>query len=120
MVFDMVVSHSDNSIYAFTYGKGVYKNQLFAPGVGMQPVNSISSVKIFPNPASDYLTIQLNRYAQNLTLDLFNSSGKLVREEKISSAQKIDWDVTTIPIGSYLLKMQGNGTSYTMKIAVVR
>ncbi|HYV91735.1 MAG TPA: T9SS type A sorting domain-containing protein [Chitinophagales bacterium] len=120
MVFDLVISPSDKSIYAFTYGNGVYKNEMFDPNVGVQTVNSISSVKIFPNPASAILTIDLSRYTENLTLYLFSTSGRLVREEKIPSAQKIDWDVTGISIGTYFLKVKGSRIDFTTKVAVVR
>jgi len=120
MIFDLVVSPADNSIYAFTYGNGAYKNEMFSPGVGVPTVNSLISVKTFPNPASANLCIDLNRYTENVTIELFNTSGALVRQKQIPSAQKITWDVADIPEGTYLLNVKGNRIDYATKIAIVR
>jgi photosystem II stability/assembly factor-like uncharacterized protein len=120
MVFDLVVSPSDNSIYAFTHGHGVYKNALFDEGTFVQPIGAAASINIFPNPAASKFTVDLKHIVQDITIDLFSASGKFMREKKIAAAQQINYDVSDLPVGAYLLKVKGNEVDYIGKIAVMR
>lgn len=120
MVFDLVVSPYDKSIYAFTYGHGAYKNALFDPASGVEEASVITTVNVFPTPASSAITVDLKRYTQNVTLQLLDASGRMIKEKKVNAAQKISVDVMNVQPGTYLVCVKGNGLDYTGKVAVVR
>ncbi len=120
MIFDLVVSPFDKSIYAFTYGHGAYKNALLNPVSAINDVKENATVSIFPNPASDKVTINLTRYTQNVMLQLYSATGALVKEVRMDATQQLNFSVTSLRPGSYLISLRGNGLNYSDKIAVLR
>jgi pectin methylesterase-like acyl-CoA thioesterase len=66
---------------------------------------STSGITIFPNPASEKITIKRNA-ASKTTLLIVNSIGEKVIEKEISSEQE-DIDITSLPKGLYVLQLQG-------------
>jgi hypothetical protein len=69
---------------------------------------------IFPNPASDYITIQTVPGA-NYTLT--NIQGQVVKEGKLSDTTS-SIDVTDIQSGSYFIRLSNNGKVRTEKVMV--
>ncbi|MEP7253926.1 MAG: T9SS type A sorting domain-containing protein, partial [Ginsengibacter sp.] len=68
---------------------------------------NITSVKIFPNPASNVLHLRINLSVQNAHLKIINAKGQLVKELTVTSGN------STIPIrnlssGIYLGDISGN------------
>jgi hypothetical protein len=71
---------------------------------GMETVDVNASISIFPNPASDYVMIDMSAYhAIPLnTMSVYNSTGQLLVKSKISHPlEKLD--ITSFPKGSYQL-----------------
>lgn len=74
-------------------------------------INSIvndETLQIYPNPVTNYLTLQLNENAQ--FIEIYNTSGALVRSENISVAN-LSIDVSELGRGVYFAKIR-NGESY--------
>lgn len=67
---------------------------------GLNTLDTHSGIAVFPNPASDYVMIDMNAY-QSMplnTIAVYNSTGQLLIERKTSSTlEKID--LTTLPKG---------------------
>lgn len=70
-------------------------------------------IKVFPNPASDFIAVQIGDLVSNdIKIDLYDITGKLVKSEKINAGQTIAYfDVQDIYNGTYLIKItKGNDT----------
>lgn len=68
-------------------------------------------VKIYPNPAQDYIIVELNTgNATGATISLFDSKGKLLRSVNIP-AQKQDYvlGLKDVPTGVYIVKVACDG-----------
>ena len=68
----------------------------------------ISKINIFPNPASEYLTIDLESItnANKLSIDIYSIYGKLQNTILINSkTRKINYNCSSLKPGSYLLKI---------------
>jgi hypothetical protein len=83
-----------------------------------------NSVKIYPNPASEYINIDLSNSVSNFKMiNLFDSSGKLLYSKNL---RQVPNQIERIPLidfknGTYLLKMDGiNGNSFTKKVIVLK
>ena len=63
------------------------------------------NIKIYPNPTTGSFSISLTDHSENLTVELYNSVGKLVYSKKFSKQNKIDVDITSQPKGVYLVKL---------------
>lgn len=82
----------------------------------------IADFRIFPNPASDYMNVDLMHYAgKSVTLQVYNIFGKLILNQQVEK-------VTTVPIfldldtqtsGQYLLRVTTQGQKDVVKKFVI-
>jgi hypothetical protein len=76
-----------------------------------------------PNPANAFTTINFtNDNKKNLTLNIYNSIGELVKQEKISDKQtSLSIDVRAFAGGTYFYQMSTeSGHSKMMKMVVLK
>jgi CubicO group peptidase (beta-lactamase class C family) len=88
-----------------------YVNELGCTSTNINNINpSNNSIKIFPNPASDYLQIQSEKIISKL--EIYSMHGQLVKSFGLrSKSGKIS--LADLPLGQYLLKVQ-DGLGYSM------
>lgn len=73
------------------------------------------SFSIYPNPPSDYLTIQ-NKTEETYSLYLFNILGKLAYQNTMDNTKTID--VTPYESGTYFLKIANDNSTFVKKIVL--
>ncbi len=99
-------------------------NLLFAGSVtGINKVaNYISSINIFPNPATEKITVELNTKIQStITLQIIDVTGKLISENNIGEVYgKYSHELNTSGIakGTYFLKISTNDNFEVKKIII--
>lgn len=71
--------------------------------------------KIFPNPASDRITIALNDFhTKKLTIGLYNIFGQHINQLYDGPAeQEISFSIESLPAGMYVIKISGEKTYYS-------
>lgn len=91
--------------------------------VGLEEITSISSVKLFPNPASDNVNVELNlKENANITLSIVDNSGKIVYTENASllegkSIQSLN--TSSLKAGYYnVVITTENSVAKTIKLAI--
>ncbi len=79
-------------------------------------------VDIFPNPASNYLTLYVQPgFQNNIKATLINALGQELRSQKnIQPAIQYSFDITDLPQGIYFLKLETNGVSSMKKVVVTK
>jgi hypothetical protein len=86
--------------------------------------NGAGAVRVFPNPANDYVNIDLSPFeGVQVTITVFNQVGKLMRSATIEQATKsaYELDLSDAPVGTYVVKVQPNGRRSVAKtIQIVR
>lgn len=80
-----------------------------------QPVYS-QKIVAYPNPASSTLYLEADTY-ENYTIELFDTMGKQIRKTS-NSGKLMQFDVSDIPTGFYLLKVKHGNQHYSSKIAI--
>jgi hypothetical protein len=80
------------------------------------------TVNIFPNPAVDYITVELDltKQAQEVTYELFDLTGRListVTHNNVSS-DNVQISVSDLSAGSYILKVNADNALSTHKVSV--
>jgi len=75
-------------------------------GTNIANIIALKGLKIYPNPAQDYLTIDWQG-TETLALQLFDALGKEVLTETILPKTKQQLDVSKLPKGVYLLQVNG-------------
>lgn len=83
-------------------------------GIGIGESFSDGIIAVYPNPAVDYLQIQMNELTNETYFEIAEISGKVIMNGKLNSGYNI-LSLTQIPVGIYLLKI-GNSAEYCGKI----
>jgi hypothetical protein len=75
---------------------------------------------VFPNPAKDFIAIQLNQLTKNnLDIELYDLTGKLIQKTVLFQGSTIvNFDTRTLYEGTYLIKIIDNGNVVTKKIMI--
>jgi hypothetical protein len=90
-------------------------NSLF---LGLSEINEVE-FKMYPNPSNGLVTIQLkNEGLQNVSINVYNYTGQLVRNYRSISTTNLQVDVTGIPKGMYLLEVISNKISRIKSLVV--
>ncbi len=78
-------------------------------------------VKIYPNPATDFLVIELPEFSQVESVNLLNMLGQpVLNAEKPRSLTPLRLDVSNYPAGVYFLRIRTKNQLTTHKINIVK
>jgi hypothetical protein len=77
---------------------------LFKQKTGIANIDP-SSIKIYPNPVDNLLTIESSEIKIGDKIDIFDMSGKLVLSQKINETDKVIINVSRLSQGTYIFKL---------------
>ncbi|MUU78683.1 Lcl domain-containing protein [Winogradskyella endarachnes] len=80
--------------------------------------NFDNSLKIYPNPSSSEITIDLPENINLLAIEIFNIQGRRIKKITNISESKIIINVSDYSKGTYFLKLSTSGNKYVKKIVV--
>jgi hypothetical protein len=96
------VNCSDSLIYNFT---GLYNNQFS------------EFVKVYPNPNNGTFQIKLNSFIADDVVQIMNTLGQVVYEEKISNSNELTIQ-SKLEQGIYYLRLQNTYIGQSLKVVV--
>ena len=113
-----------------TEGDNIYRINLIGTD-GTTKVSNQSVVKfnkaydfrIFPNPASDYIDVDLKQYeGKTVTLQVYNSFGKVISTQQVERASSlpVHLDLNPIAAGQYLIRVTSEGRKAAVKKFVIQ
>ncbi len=102
--FDPGTGIDDHVSEGFT---DIFIQKLGTLAVPLPPSSSISS-KVFPNPTSENLTLNLGQVSKSTTLSVKNFNGELISTETYKNKEKIDFEVAGKP-GIYFVEIVDMG-----------
>lgn len=70
--------------------------------VGVQDLKINSDIFIYPNPVSDYLTVQSKLFCNNCKLEITNTIGEKILSQEINST-KTQINILSLPSGVYFI-----------------
>ena len=84
----------------------------------VEEANGINlSISAYPNPASDYLTLEVKDYDfSNLTYQLYDIHGKLLQNEKITGNQTSIFMSNLLPATYFVKILEGNNEVKIFKV----
>jgi phosphatidylserine/phosphatidylglycerophosphate/cardiolipin synthase-like enzyme len=80
-----------------------------------------TELKIFPNPTSDWVTLQFEGGGSAATVSIFSLDGKLIKQLNITAfngSNGLVLDVTGLPAGLYLLQYNEGNRTGTQRLAI--
>ncbi len=85
---------------------------------GVDELLSATNITMYPNPASDFLTIDINRYKNELiALEMYNMMGKLVYNQDITS-RNTKINVSEMAQGIYFINLKNGEAEKSHKIII--
>ncbi|MDO7173272.1 T9SS type A sorting domain-containing protein [Mariniflexile sp. AS56] len=85
------------------------------PTLGVSKNNLDSKLKIYPNPAQDFITVESNSVKIS-SVELYNLIGQKVKSQSVLKDNKLN--VSDLSKGMYLLKVNTEDSSATRKILI--
>lgn len=82
--------------------------------LGIGEINNAGKIRLYPNPASDRITIELVK-PEELTLHIYNILGEIVLQKVLTESTN-DTDITTLPKGIYIIKVTSTAWTFTQKL----
>ncbi len=113
--------HADNTVLAATHGRGLftceYNLDIYT---GLNESELVSEIKLFPNPATDIVNIQINSNLYNsFDIQIFDVTGRLIKEA--SSKQKTySLDVSAFNSGTYFAVINSGSTTIAKQSFIVK
>jgi hypothetical protein len=78
-----------------------------------------ADIKVFPNPATDYVNVSLDRSAKNTKIQLVNQYGQLLIEKTVNGNSVVNIPLQQYANGTYIVKVSNdNGGEKTFKLMV--
>jgi hypothetical protein len=82
---------------------------------GIKNITASANIAIYPNPASDEITIALPALQAQAQLTIMDVTGRIVLSNKSSRADKCILNVQYLSAGAYLVEVRQNSAVYTGK-----
>jgi hypothetical protein len=108
----------NDTLYAGTFGNGIWKRAIenINLSISEQQYSSFG-FEIFPNPATDYLSIELS-LDNNGEIQIFDIMGRKILSKSIETNEKIS--ISNIPNGTYLVILKTSKNIKTKKLIINR
>ena len=116
MVTDLHIHEDSSYLYAATYGRSIYKIDLSQIILDNNSNIDSSNWLIFPNPASEYVTIQSQSSIEG-KISVFNQLGAQLLSENISGNTK-ELHISNLPKGLYFVTISSENRKVTKKLIV--
>ena len=106
---------SANIGYAVGYNGTILKLDNTTTGLNNESHKNLA-VKVFPNPTTGNLSIDLGGLKNKITATLVNNLGQIISTEKFKTASVVSLNINA-PIGIYFLKLEtAEGEIVTIKV----
>lgn len=86
--------------------------------VDIKEISHDSAVKIYPNPASDFINIEVTAGNQESHFELFDLNGKLLMSKSVSNSDQIK--LQTFKNGIYPWKITSSEKSFSGKLVIIK
>lgn len=84
--------------------------------VGIANINEVESLKIYPNPTTGQINIEIPEEINgNVTVDIYSLTGAKLNSQKVNKDNG-RLDISNLNNGIYLLRMEHNGKIYSQKV----
>ena len=115
IVKELEIHYTEGTISAATFGRGVWKSTLNTQPLSISE-NNIKSFDIYPNPATEQITINItSNIINNLTATIYSITGQSILEKEVSSTSTVI-NTTNLAKGYYILKLSNKkGSSVSIR-----
>jgi len=108
------INHNREVSFSYTIGSCI--------PTGENEIKNAESVKVFPNPAKDKITIILPESMEQFQINLINMLGQIIlqTQSNLSAGQAGNMDVSSIPNGIYFINIKTTKYEVNKKVVINR
>lgn len=117
IISELEINTADNKIYAATYGRGVWRSDVFDATLNVEDFE-LNSITLYPNPASKEVSLTWD-VGSEVSIRIYNSLGKLMyfsKNESLLEPKQID--VSNYASGLYFVKVNNQNGVVTKKLTI--
>jgi len=119
VVTDIHIHEQSETLFAATYGRSSYKMNISGNILSTSNFISESEIKIYPNPASDFVTIFIGNTQEKYSIILFDQLGKEVKKESLLTPNmEHQIIINKLNNGIYFLRVSRGSTTVTKKLII--
>ena len=74
--------------------------------------NPVRSIKIYPNPVTNHLTLSFDKTLENATVRVYDQNAKSIFLSEDQDGKTLDLDISEFPKGNYLINVEDNHYNY--------
>ncbi|WP_298898865.1 T9SS type A sorting domain-containing protein [uncultured Psychroserpens sp.] len=116
-VSELEINSADNKIYAGTYGRGLWRSNVFDATLSVSEFD-LESFNLYPNPAKNNVTLSWDK-SEPVSVRIYDALGKLMyftKNKNISEPTTID--VSNYASGLYFVKINNTNGFVTKKLII--
>ncbi len=118
VVTDLHIHEASGFLYAATYGRSSYKIDINEDILDVEDTTLTSKLVIYPNPASDLITISFPISINDASIIIYDQLGKVQLSKRFFGKKEIQLDISSVKSGIYFMKITGNNTASIKKIII--
>ena len=120
--FVMHISHSPSNrkLRIATHGNGVWQRDMLPVTItGIEDPLASRPLTVYPNPSAGIVKVSIPQSAMGGVLELYSVAGKRREAIDVSGGEQT-LDLSHLPSGSYILKMEAGGVNYHGRFMISR
>ena len=82
--------------------------------------NDLSNIILYPNPANENVIVKLSEIAKNITIDIYDFNGKLIKSEYANNQHDIELNVSDFQTGVYYITIKSDEFVETKKLMIMK
>ena len=114
-----VIDYDDHRLYVVDYNNHAVRIIHLSEITSSNEIYNVNSFRIYPNPARNEIYISGKKMKSELTLRIYNMSGKIVKEFKGLSGFPQSVDIANLDAGIYYLSLESGVQPMGVKKLIV-
>ncbi len=103
-------------------GSDDFQDTIQVSNIGVEEVEIVENLNVYPNPAHQNVTIVFKSNMKIFTVQILNEIGQMMIEQKVYQSNDDEYintfDVSQLPTGIYLIRLQNGIQSKTTKVLI--
>ena len=117
IISELEINTADNMVYAGTYGRGLWRSNLFDPTLSVEDFE-LNSISMYPNPAKNQVSLSWNK-GEQVSVKVYNSLGKMMYyTKKQSLLDPLNIDTSQYNSGLYFVSINTIKGVVTKKLII--
>jgi photosystem II stability/assembly factor-like uncharacterized protein len=117
-VSELEINTANNKLYAGTYGRGLWRTNLFEAQLSVEEFSALNTLSIFPNPATNEINLLWDK-DENVSIKIYNTLGKLVYFSKNQDlTERLKINTSNYSTGLYFVNVNTVEGLITKKIII--